>query len=120
MDVSLVSPERILWEGEATMVIARTIGGGDGLALREVLRYPAPPREWPYTTGVWRYARGLAFSAKGQAAGARRELGERARLGGAEHHVLEWTAQIGGSSIEHLGWMINLAVLKPTQHHEKH
>jgi tetratricopeptide (TPR) repeat protein len=42
----------------------------------EVLRYPAPPREWPYTTGVWHYARGLAFSATGQAAGARRELGE--------------------------------------------
>lgn len=29
MQVELVSPERILWSGEAEMVIARTIGGGD-------------------------------------------------------------------------------------------
>src|SRR5438093_317968 len=42
----------------------------------EVLAYPAPPREWPYTSGVWRYARGLAFNAKGQAADATRELRE--------------------------------------------
>jgi tetratricopeptide (TPR) repeat protein len=42
----------------------------------EVLRYPAPPRDWPYTRGVWHYARGLAFNAKGEADGARRELRE--------------------------------------------
>lgn len=29
MQVELVSPERILWSGEADMVIARTLGGGD-------------------------------------------------------------------------------------------
>ena len=29
MEVELVSPERILYSGEATRVIARTIGGGD-------------------------------------------------------------------------------------------
>lgn len=29
LHVELVSPERKLWSGEATMVIARTIGGGD-------------------------------------------------------------------------------------------
>jgi tetratricopeptide (TPR) repeat protein len=40
----------------------------------EVLRYPAPPAEWPYTRGVWHHARGLAFSAKGQPAEARQEL----------------------------------------------
>jgi tetratricopeptide (TPR) repeat protein len=40
----------------------------------DVLRYPAPPREWSYTRGVWHYARGLAFNAKGQAAEARQEL----------------------------------------------
>jgi tetratricopeptide (TPR) repeat protein len=40
----------------------------------EVLAYPAPPREWPYTSGVWHYARGVAFNAKGQAEGATREL----------------------------------------------
>ena len=27
MQVALVSPERILWEGEATMVLARSAGG---------------------------------------------------------------------------------------------
>src|SRR5882672_8681621 len=42
----------------------------------EVLAYPAPPREWSYTSGVWRYARGIAFNAKGQAADAARELRE--------------------------------------------
>lgn len=29
LHVDLVSPERILWSGEADMVIARTVGGGD-------------------------------------------------------------------------------------------
>src|SRR5207244_4580062 len=43
----------------------------------EVLRLSTPPREWPYTLGVWHYARGLAFHAKGQAAEARRARGER-------------------------------------------
>src|SRR5262245_33462433 len=38
----------------------------------EVLAYPAPPREWLYTTGVWRYARGISFNAKGYAADAAR------------------------------------------------
>jgi tetratricopeptide (TPR) repeat protein len=42
----------------------------------DVLRVAAPPREWVYTTGVWRYARGLAYNAKGDAAAARRELTE--------------------------------------------
>src|SRR5262249_9606513 len=40
----------------------------------DMLAYPAPPREWVYTTGVWHSARGLAFNAKGQAADAAREL----------------------------------------------
>ena len=40
----------------------------------EVLAYPAPPSEWSYTSGVWRYARGTAFNAKGQADDAAREL----------------------------------------------
>jgi tetratricopeptide (TPR) repeat protein len=42
----------------------------------DVLRTSAPPREWPYATGVWRYARGLAFNARGQGAEARQELRE--------------------------------------------
>lgn len=29
LHVEVVSPERILWSGEAEMVIARTVGGGD-------------------------------------------------------------------------------------------
>lgn len=29
MRVELVSPERILWSGEAELVVARTVGGGD-------------------------------------------------------------------------------------------
>lgn len=29
LNVELVSPERTLWEGEASMVVARTLGGGD-------------------------------------------------------------------------------------------
>ena len=29
----------------------------------EVLRQPAPPAEFPYVTGAWRYSRGLAFIA---------------------------------------------------------
>ena len=40
----------------------------------EVLAYPAPPSEWSYTSGVWRYARGMAFNGKGQADDAAREL----------------------------------------------
>jgi len=42
----------------------------------EVLAVPAPPREWDYTSGVWRYARGLAFNAKGQPENAALELRE--------------------------------------------
>jgi tetratricopeptide (TPR) repeat protein len=42
----------------------------------EVLQAPAPPREWAYTSGVWHYARGIAFNRKGQAAEAAKELGE--------------------------------------------
>jgi tetratricopeptide (TPR) repeat protein len=49
----------------------------------QVLAVPAPPREWPYATGVWHYARGLAFNAKGQAAEARRELGALEQILGA-------------------------------------
>jgi tetratricopeptide (TPR) repeat protein len=40
----------------------------------DVLAYPAPPSEWAYTSGVWRYARGMAFNGKGQADLAAGEL----------------------------------------------
>ena len=42
----------------------------------EVLALAPPPKEWLYTTGVWHYARGIAFNGKRQGAEARRELGE--------------------------------------------
>lgn len=32
----------------------------------EILQQPAPPREQRYTTGIWHYVRGLAFTAQGK------------------------------------------------------
>ena len=40
----------------------------------EILREPAPPAGMPYVTGVWRYARGVAFAATGRPQDAAREL----------------------------------------------
>src|SRR5262245_5530265 len=40
----------------------------------EILREPAPPAEWPYVTGAWHYARGLAFAASGRRPDAEGEL----------------------------------------------
>jgi tetratricopeptide (TPR) repeat protein len=40
----------------------------------EVLREPAPPAEFLYVTGAWRYTRGLAFIATGRRAEAEAEL----------------------------------------------
>lgn len=40
----------------------------------EVLAQPAPPAKLIYVTGAWRYARGLAFVAKGRSAEAASEL----------------------------------------------
>ena len=42
----------------------------------ELLAEKAPPAGLPYVTGVWRYTRGLAFSATGRPAEAARELAE--------------------------------------------
>lgn len=33
----------------------------------KILKEPAPPAEFEYLSGVWRYARGIAFAAKGKA-----------------------------------------------------
>jgi tetratricopeptide (TPR) repeat protein len=38
-----------------------------------ILKEPAPPPDMTYTTGVWHYARGLAFAAKNRAADALKE-----------------------------------------------
>jgi len=46
----------------------------------EVLTEPAPPADWLYTTGIWHYARGLAYSAKGHRADAARELMELEKI----------------------------------------
>lgn len=40
----------------------------------EILATPAPDGDLKYATGIWHYARGMAFTAKGQIAGASREL----------------------------------------------
>jgi tetratricopeptide (TPR) repeat protein len=40
----------------------------------EILRQPRPPAEFPYVTGSWRYARGLAFAATGRRPEAEGEL----------------------------------------------
>src|SRR5262249_5616865 len=40
----------------------------------EILRQPAPPAEFPYVTGAWRYSRGVAFIATGRRAEAEMEL----------------------------------------------
>jgi tetratricopeptide (TPR) repeat protein len=41
-----------------------------------VLREPAPPRELPITTAMWRFNRAVAYAAKGQVAEAEREQAE--------------------------------------------
>jgi len=40
----------------------------------EILSAPAPPEDFHYTTGIWHYARGLAFTEKGQFTRAQTEL----------------------------------------------
>ncbi|MGQ4650038.1 hypothetical protein [Lyngbya aestuarii] len=40
----------------------------------EILREPAPEEELQYPTGVWHYARGIAYTAKGQQKAAAQEL----------------------------------------------
>jgi tetratricopeptide (TPR) repeat protein len=41
----------------------------------DILKEPAPNQEAPFLTGVWHYARGLAYTATGRADDAARELG---------------------------------------------
>jgi tetratricopeptide (TPR) repeat protein len=40
----------------------------------EILKQPAPAQDLVYPTGVWHFARGMAYTAKGQRLQARREL----------------------------------------------
>ncbi|HEX2736962.1 MAG TPA: ATP synthase F1 subunit epsilon [Acidimicrobiia bacterium] len=47
LQVQLVSPERILYEGEADMVIARTLGGGDIAFLTGHEPFLGALRNWP-------------------------------------------------------------------------
>jgi tetratricopeptide (TPR) repeat protein len=46
----------------------------------EMLKEPAPPAHSLYLTGVWHYARGLAFLGKGKLAEAEKELAEVNRI----------------------------------------
>jgi len=46
----------------------------------EILNEPAPPASLPYSTGMWHYARGLAFTATKRVEGAETEARELARI----------------------------------------
>ena len=48
----------------------------------EIMRQPAPPAEFPYVTGAWRYSRGLAFIATGRPAEAEAELAAIRQISG--------------------------------------
>jgi len=47
MQVQLVSPEQVLYEGEADMVIVRTVGGGDIAFLSEHAPFLGALATWP-------------------------------------------------------------------------
>jgi F-type H+-transporting ATPase subunit epsilon len=47
MQVQLVSPEQVLYEGEADMVVARTTGGGDIAFLPEHAAFLGALATWP-------------------------------------------------------------------------
>jgi F-type H+-transporting ATPase subunit epsilon len=47
MQVQLVSPEQVLYEGEADMVIARTVGGGDIAFLPGHAAFVGALGTWP-------------------------------------------------------------------------
>jgi tetratricopeptide (TPR) repeat protein len=46
----------------------------------EMLQEPAPSEKSPFLTGVWHYARGLAYTGKGQIYDAERELADVRRI----------------------------------------
>lgn len=54
----------------------------------EILALPAPESDLKYPTGIWHYGRGMAFTAKGQLAGASREL-EQLRAIAADPDLVE-------------------------------
>lgn len=47
LDVQVVSPERILYSGEATMVVCRTVGGGDIAFLTGHTKFIGALDIWP-------------------------------------------------------------------------
>ena len=49
-----------------------------------ILQEPQPPEDSPFWTGVWHYARGLAFTAQGKLDDASRELDSLKRIAGQE------------------------------------
>jgi tetratricopeptide (TPR) repeat protein len=56
---------------------------------QEMLTEPKPPASEPYAMGIWHYARGLAFVARGQTARAELELTALAAL--LDHHAFRTT-----------------------------
>ena len=56
---------------------------------QEILTEPQPPAREPYATGIWHYARGLAFIARGQTSRAETELTALARV--MEHQAFRTT-----------------------------
>ena len=47
MDVELVSPEEVLYQGEADMVVARTLGGGEIAFLTNHAPFLGALDDWP-------------------------------------------------------------------------
>jgi tetratricopeptide (TPR) repeat protein len=66
-----------------------------------ILAEPAPPAEFGYSTGIWHYARGLAFARTGRVEEARAELAEVAKR--AEDPALAPVHLGGGTAGELLG-----------------
>jgi tetratricopeptide (TPR) repeat protein len=50
----------------------------------EIIAAAAPPPNLPHATGMWRYARGRAFAARGDAAGAEAELAQLRELAASD------------------------------------
>jgi len=67
LDVVRQVPEMEFHIPTPVLAMAR-FGDWDG-----ILREPSPPADLSYTTGLWRYARGLALTAKGQPDEAKKE-----------------------------------------------
>lgn len=64
-----------------------------------ILSLPAPAAGLPYVQGLWHYARGIAFAAKGDAGGARKEATEIQRLADTADFAQLSSAAIPGKEV---------------------